>query len=222
VTQTTWKLDRDGFCWDQISLSATHDIARICDLILAQEARSFGIRDVLSNSAELRRLALEAMLPLAQKYLHSEAFVVRATLFDKPSDANWSVPWHQDVTIEVAERFDVQGFGPWSIKDGLLSVQPPHEVLERMVTLRLHLDSTNSSNGALLVDPGSHTKGKLRIMDIIPTKSVSCDCEAGDVLVMNPLLFHASNRSKTTKSRRVLHLDFASEPLPAPLNWRVN
>ena len=65
---------------------------------------------------------------------------VRAVLFDKTPAANWSVAWHQDRTIPVVERIEVDGFGPWSRKDGILHVAPPVGVLERMITLRIHID----------------------------------------------------------------------------------
>jgi hypothetical protein len=66
------------------------------------------------------------------------------------------VPWHQDRTIVVRERIKVDGFGPWSIKDGLLHVAPPYDMLARMVTLRVHLDAVPESNAPLLIVPGSH------------------------------------------------------------------
>ena len=60
-------------------------------------------------------------------------FPVRGILFDKIPDANWKVPWHQDVTIAVQERVESEGFGPWSMKADVLHVQPPAEGLEHMV-----------------------------------------------------------------------------------------
>jgi ectoine hydroxylase-related dioxygenase (phytanoyl-CoA dioxygenase family) len=47
------------------------------------------------------------------------------------------------------------------MKDGLMHVQPPIAVLEQMLTVRLHLDDCNSSNGPLQVIPGSHKSGRL-------------------------------------------------------------
>ena len=65
---------------------------------------------------------------------------VRAVLFDKTEDANWSVAWHQDRTIAVRERREVANYGPWSVKDGATHVEPPFEMMRGMVTLRAHLD----------------------------------------------------------------------------------
>ncbi len=61
---------------------------------------------------------------------------VRAVLFDKSDDANWALAWHQDRTIEVVERRDVEGFGPWTVKQGRVHVAPPVALLERMMTVR--------------------------------------------------------------------------------------
>ncbi len=144
-------------------------------------------------------------------------------LFDKTQDTNWLVPWHQDLTIAVQERHDVAGFDPWSVKDGIPHVQPPVRVLERMLTLRLHLDDCDETNGALKVIPGSHAGGRLDSVAIREwrargTESVCC-AAAGDALIMRPLLLHASSRSESVRRRRVLHVDYASCDLPPPLQW---
>jgi hypothetical protein len=47
---------------------------------------------------------------------------VRAVLFDKTSATSWSLAWHQDRTIAVAERREVEGFGPWTIKNGMRTI----------------------------------------------------------------------------------------------------
>ena len=38
-----------------------------------------------------------------------EASVVRSIFFNKTPESNWAVPWHQDLTIAVADRRE----GPW-------------------------------------------------------------------------------------------------------------
>ena len=94
------------------------------------------------------------------------AFPVRALLFDKPPEANWKVPWHQDLSIAVRHKRDITGFGPWSNKAGVLHVQPRVNVLESMLTVRIHLDDCGKQNGALRVIPGSHTRGRLTDTEI--------------------------------------------------------
>lgn len=114
--------------------------------------------------------------------------------------------------------------GPWSIKAGVPHVQPPLEVLESMLTLRLHLDPTPSSNGTLHVIPGSHRKKILNpteIQQVYRTRaSVVCECDAGDILMMSPPLLHASYRSEKPDHRRVLHFEYAdTERLSPDLKW---
>ena len=98
---------------------------------------------------------------LVEPILGAHFFAFRGILFDKIPDANWKVPWHQDVTIAVIERVEVEGFGPWSMKAEVLHVQPPAEVLEHILTVRFHLDFCGEENGALRVLFGSHTLGKI-------------------------------------------------------------
>lgn len=118
---------------------------------------------------------------------------------------------------------DVEGFGPWSTKAGILHVQPPAQVLERMISIRLHLDACDESNGALLVIPGSHRAGRIAETEIPSmlekSQAHACVVGRGGALLMRPLLLHASFPSKTPAHRRVIHLDFACEQLTLPLKW---
>lgn len=148
---------------------------------------------------------------------------VRAIYFNKSPDSNWLVAWHQDLTICVQEKMEVAGFGPWSVKDDVPHVQPPIGLLENMLTIRLHLDDTDETNGALKVLPGSHTQGRLSAEDIQRwrqgTPEHLCRASAGDALLMRPLLLHASGRSTTDRQRRVLHIEYAGYDLPADMQW---
>lgn len=149
---------------------------------------------------------------------------VRALFFDKVPGANWHVGWHQDRAIALAERRDVPGWGPWSVKAGVVHVLPPASLLERLITVRLHLDRCDASNGPLRVLPGSHRYGilpadQLRVLrKRIP--EVLCTVPLGGALVMVPLLLHASSPAEVPHHRRVLHLEFAPEGiLPEGLTW---
>lgn len=164
---------------------------------------------------------------LARDLLGPGAFPVRAICFDKTPEANWSVPWHQDTTICVEERHEVPGYGPWSVKrEGEWQaphVRPPVCILENMLTLRLHLDHTPADHGALMVRPGSHRRGictQAEIADLPP--AVTLACGAGAVVVMRPLLWHASQPAARPGHRRVLHVEYAAADLPAPLCWRLD
>ncbi len=115
---------------------------------------------ILRAIPEVRRLAgSPALLDLVEPVLGPGAFAVRGLLFDKTAAANWSVPWHQDLTIAVQDRVEAEGFGPWNVKAGILHVRPPIGVLEGMLTLRIHLDDCETGQGPLRVLPGSHLGG---------------------------------------------------------------
>jgi len=167
--------------------------------------------------------ACSMMQAVATRVLGAAAFPVRAIYFDKTASANWKVAWHQDLTIAVRARVDRDGFGPWSSKDGVAHVQPPVGVLERMVAVRLHLDDCTASNGPLRVIPCSHTSGRLSASDIVAVRARAsehvCVARAGDLLVLRPLLLHASSAATEPGHRRVLHIEYACEPLPAGLQW---
>ena len=179
-------------------------------------------RDVLEIPA-VRGVCENALGQMARQVLGGGARPVRGLLFDKTPGANWKVPWHQDITIAARDKVDVEGFGPWSEKDGVPHVQPPAQVLEAMLTLRLHLDPCPASNGALRVLPGSHRAGKLSASEIQAWRGrmeeVTCEVERGGVLLMRPLLLHASSASEAPGRRRVLHIEWASSDLPSGLHW---
>ncbi|WP_310482505.1 phytanoyl-CoA dioxygenase family protein [Chamaesiphon sp. VAR_48_metabat_403] len=182
-----------------------------------------GIRNLLELLPSIRTLAQsQEIQSLVEPILGNRAQVVRGIFFDKQPHANWKVPWHQDLTIAVKNRLEVPGFHPWSVKAGIHHVQPPVAILEQMLTVRIHLDLTDESNGALKVIPGSHTQGRLTAPDIERWKqslAISCNCQAGGILLMRPLLLHASSIAIAPSHRRVIHLEYASCPLPSGLEW---
>jgi len=127
----------------------------------------FAVRNLLDVCPEVRSLADSKLVRHYVEPILGDSFLpVRGILFDKIPDANWKVPWHQDVTIAVRERIDVAGFGPWSVKAGVQHVQPPAGVLEKMLSVRVHLDDCGAENGALRVIPGSHLSGRIAEAEI--------------------------------------------------------
>ncbi len=183
-----------------------------------------GLRNLLRNSSQVLHLSKsDELLSVVEQFCDSPAFPVRAIFFDKNPDVNWMIPWHQDLAIAVVERIETPGFTGWSIKDGLLHVHPPREILENMVTVRLHLDDCNASNGALKVLPGSHCLGKLGAAEISKwadgNKPVVCELSKGDAMLMRPLLLHASSQAESPKHRRVLHIEYTMQELPNGLKW---
>ena len=184
-----------------------------------------GVRNLL-DFPRMRDLAESSLMRTAVKAIvGSNARVVRGILFDKTEEANWKVPWHQDVTIAVDRKIEAEGYGPWSAKAGVLHVQPPASVLERMVSVRLHLDDCPEENGAVRVIAGSHLSGKIpeRLIQDIATRShaVTCAIKRGGVLMMRPLLLHASSASSLPGHRRVVHFDYAASELPAGMAWAL-
>jgi hypothetical protein len=200
-------------------------IAQIDEPSALQRRNSvYALRNLLDASPAIRELANStAMRNLVEPILGSSAIPVRGILFDKIADANWKVPWHQDVTIAVQDRIETEGFGPWSIKADVLHVQPPAQILENMLSVRLHLDPCHAENGALRVIPRSHRQGRIS-EDQIPaireqSQEFVCESGVGGALVMRPLLLHASSPSQLPNHRRVIHIDFATVTLPNGLRW---
>jgi ectoine hydroxylase-related dioxygenase (phytanoyl-CoA dioxygenase family) len=188
------------------------------------EAARGGIRNLFEISAAVRDLAVSpAVRQVAEAVLGAHCFAVRAILFDKTAAANWKVVWHQDLTIAVRARVITPGFAPWSEKAGVTHVQPPIEILERMLAVRTHLDDCGPENGPVRVLPRSHRVGRLSAsaIDAWRTGSPSVDCvaERGAIVAFRPLILHASSQATVPGHRRVVHLDFAAEDLPEPLAW---
>jgi hypothetical protein len=160
---------------------------------------------------------------VASSVLGNACRPVRALLFDKTPGTNWSLGWHQDRTISVEQRIDVDGFGPWTIKNGLLHVEPSFDILLRMVTLRVHLDPVPAVNGPLLIAPGSHRFGRVAQADVPQIVqrcgTVACLADAGDIWLYATPILHASRPALEPGHRRVLQIDFAAEELPGGLTW---
>lgn len=186
--------------------------------------RTHALRQLHQTIPEILRLAKSpAIRALVEPLLGAGAFVARSLYFDKTPSANWQVAWHQDLTIAVRERVEAPGFGPWSVKQGVVHVQPPARVLEQMLTVRLHLDDCDATNGALQVLPGSHHHGRLVSGEIEKWRNqvspVTCSARRGEAVLMRPLLLHSSAPARHPSHRRVIHLEFAADVLPDGLDW---
>ena len=186
---------------EQLSLAKVHRSRAGARNLLAEPVVAAVARD-----PRLRRMASRA--------LGADAFPFKATLFDKSLRANWLVAWHQDTALPIKARRDVPGWGPWSVKAGVLYAIAPPEALSRIIALRLHLDESTPANGPLRVLPGTHRLGVLsasRIQQLASTiPAVQCTAARGGIITMWPLLLHASSKASTPAPRRVLHIEYAA------------
>ncbi len=225
-------LEQEGFA----IVHRVVDASTIMDLIQAverlpatealrlREKRPFGIRNLLEVVPLARRLGnSDALMSLARMALGKNAKLVRGLFFDKPPQANWKVVWHQDLTIAVGGKVDMEAFGPWTTKAGVPHVQPPASVLEGMIALRVHLDDSDASNGALKVISGSHKYGRISlegIADLVGKATPTvCAVPSGGILLMRPLLLHSSSAGSNPFHRRVIHFEFSASQLPQGLEW---
>ena len=182
-----------------------------------------GRRGLLAEPAVAHFAHSARLMDLVRPHLPVEPRPVRAIYFNKSVETNWLVAWHQDLTIAVAQQVEVPGYTAWSVKNGVPHVQPPVELLQNMLTVRVHLDDCDETNGALRVLSGTHKLGRLaadQIQELRETPAEHlCRAAAGDVMLMRPLLLHASGRSESMRPRRVLHIEYAGFTLPGTLAW---
>ena len=187
---------------------------------ISTEAESACVRNVVPKSKMFQELAVDQRIAAL---LPENTNLVRSILFDKTPASNWPVQWHQDLTIAVREKIEMEGYGLWSLKGNIPHVQPPLSVLESMVTIRIHLDPTTEENGALKVISESHRDGihpKKNFTEKEQQNCVTCECNPGDILLMRPLIWHSSARSTSPSHRRILHFEFAKPSLLNPrLQW---
>lgn len=198
------------------------DVARAA----TESVERVGVRNPLDACAELRAIAAcPGVVSLAREIMGKDAVLTRAILFDKTPSHNWPVAPHQDTAIAVQERLDLPGFGPWSVKKGVVHTRPPAAVLESMLTFRVAIDPAGPENGPLHVLPGTHAGGILEDLPRAAERAggawVCCETDPGDVVLMRPLLVHASFRAARPTRRRILHLEWAAGDPPTPLRWNA-
>jgi ectoine hydroxylase-related dioxygenase (phytanoyl-CoA dioxygenase family) len=174
-----------------------------------------GARHVLGNETVAKLASDSRLLTIARHVLGSEARPFRATLFDKSPTSNWLVVWHQDTALPLRERHELPGWGPWSVKEGIIYAHAPAAALEQVLALRVHLDDSTAKNGPLRILPGTQSMGVLTddAIERLATEINPVDClvAAGGVVVMRPLVVHASSKSQIEMPRRVLHIEYAAQ-----------
>lgn len=184
--------------------------------------KEFGVRAFLKKHPDLLSLLWNENLSRLINQISPQSQIIKSIYFDKPPSANWLVNWHQDLTINLKEKLDINGFKNWRVLKDRTVAQPNIDLLENIFTIRIHLDKTTKENGALQVIPKSHRHGIInwqKEKDNWRVEETICEVDQGGVLLMKPLLLHSSKRTENQKNRRVIHLEFSDKELPLGLNW---
>ncbi len=220
-TEHKEELDRKGF--SLIKSIFSQDERYKLKRLLEDEKKVFAIRQLVKKHPEILELIFtnNKFKRLYSSICDEGYFLSKAIYFNKPKRSNWFVNYHQDISISAKEKVFSKNFSQWTKKHGQFGVVAPKEILENTVTFRIHLDQTDETNGALTVIPKTHQKGVIRI-DRNFDKSdfgndVLCNVDEGGVMLMKPLLLHASQKSVSEFDRRVIHLEFCNQDIP--MGW---
>jgi ectoine hydroxylase-related dioxygenase (phytanoyl-CoA dioxygenase family) len=190
--------------------------------IRSESGHIYAARNLLSTWPAVAALwQISPLQDVLADVLGTDYGLVRVLYFDKPPNQSWGLPWHKDMTIAVRDnRLPSERFGKPTQKAGVPHVEAPQELLERMLTARIHLDTVTEENGPLKVLPGSHRSAKTLSNGSVKPQTILV--ERGDVLLIRPLVEHCSSRShpNTVRHRRILHLEFAADrELPDGYAW---
>lgn len=222
---------------------AENEIQEICTVLKQMEYdNSYGVREILLKNKKLVPLIFTDKLAeviskvvltkqqnlcnlrdLCENPMKNKSFVIRSLYFDKPPKANWSVIWHQDLTINLNKRLEIPDFINWRKTKDRVVVQPSLEILNKIYTIRIHLDDCTKDNGALHVVNKSHNQGVINIVDWMKSKKGEvniCEVKRGGIMLMKPLLLHSSKRTNNNASRRVLHIELLNAKTDNNLPWR--
>jgi len=200
---------------------SSNEIEQLLELI-GDSDKSYAKRQLINKSPKIKDVIFNNynFNKLYQSICDSSYFLSKAIYFNKPKMSNWFVNYHQDISISALKKVSVDGFTKWTNKDGQLGVIPPQDVLENTITFRLHLDNTDETNGALKIIKGSHKNGFIRIDENFKRSDLKeelCKVEKGAIMLMQPLLLHASDKSTSEHDRRVIHLEFCNKEIP--MGW---
>jgi ectoine hydroxylase-related dioxygenase (phytanoyl-CoA dioxygenase family) len=204
----------DALAVERLQTVLDHAFEDISQSVRARSSRGhvYAARNLIDSVPEVKTVwQTDALLQFLRVQLGSEFGLVRVLFFDKPPERTWNLPWHKDTSIAVKDN---SGSSPWfsrpTTKAGVPHVIACDEVLRQMLTLRIHLDEVTDENGPLRVIPGSHVTSESSGVGL--DGAVTIHAEVGDVLVMRPLISHASGASLagTHRHRRILHLEFAA------------
>jgi hypothetical protein len=103
--------------------------------IFEGKINNYGVRDLMNKVPFIKRMASSSpLIDIAKELLGNNARPVRSVFFDKVEGANWNVAWHQDTTVALKSKHEVNCFGHWSEKHGVPHAEPPAEYLSNTLT----------------------------------------------------------------------------------------
>jgi ectoine hydroxylase-related dioxygenase (phytanoyl-CoA dioxygenase family) len=221
-------IDRDGFMINQQFYSES-----FIDEIIEQLDRSNALQ---YDKLEISEFNLITRVPFVEGLAHSHRLIslvkqvigdnalpTNAFVLDKTQNNNWGLDWHQDLKIAVRRKIETNGFYNWTIESGVNHTIPPREILEKRLSVRIHLDDCFTENGAILISPKSNQygiiKNKAEVEKITRDNILYCEINKGGIMFITPLLLHKSPYSITYKKRRILQIDYVGSPLPNGLEW---
>jgi len=221
INQNKEALHKNGYLITK-SVFKDKELEELINLLKTSE-KNYAVRQLITKEPKNQKIIFqnEKFKELYNSVCTKDYFLSKAIFFNKPRKSNWFVSYHQDLSISAKEKVKVKDYTNWTNKNGQLGVIPPKEILERTITIRIHLDKTDETNGALRVIPNSHTKGIIRIDTSFNKndfgKEVLCKVDKGAIMLMKPLLLHASSKSISEFDRRVIHLEFCNKEIP--MQW---
>ena len=134
------------------------------------------------NLAALELLGSPFMLEIAAHICGPDFFLIQEFAVIKNAGDELPVLWHQDMM---------------------------HERTGRCFTVGIYLDEVKENDGALRVVPGSHLSGK-SICVLQHEPFIEVPMQAGDILIHDMMLAHASEPMRQQSIRRVLYFEFLS------------
>ncbi|MFY0593402.1 phytanoyl-CoA dioxygenase family protein [Roseivirga sp.] len=223
------KFEKDGFTIlkSVFSDESLSKVSKKIDTYISKnqpdEKKSFyAIRHLFKEIPELIELILTPTFKnIIEVYAGKDYFISKAIYFSKPLDQNWFVSYHQDLSINVKNYTESKEYKHWIERSNSYSVRPYLEILQKTITLRIHIDTCNESSGSLKVLSGSHLSGVKKSESIHKEQFEEkfCNANTGDVLLMKPLLFHASNKTTIPNRRRIIHIELCNKELKDSLEW---
>src|SRR6476620_6712573 len=128
----------------------------------------------------------QQLISLVKQVLGGNTFPTNAFVLDKTQDNNWALDWHQDLKIAVKRKIETKGYDNWTVEFGIPHTIPSKEILDKRLSVRIHLDDCFIENGTILIAPKSHKfgifKDKAEIERITANETLYCEIRKGGAL----------------------------------------